>query len=174
MGGGVSCGEHSDYGCVTLLLADDTRGALQVRGKDGGWIAADPVPGMYVVNIGDMLELWTGGRWRSTRHRVVHGGGGYRVSVPFFWEPDWDARYVSGVAWGVGKFTDTDTDFGGRIKPLDCCVGQTQTDGDGEGDGEGEARYKEVVYGEHLLGKVLGNFYSEGAPAPPASASASE
>lgn len=99
----MSCGEHSDYGCVTLLLADDTRGALQVRGKDGGWIAADPVRGMYVVNIGDMLELWTGGRWRSTRHRVVHGGGGYRVSVPFFWEPDWDARYVFGGGMGSGE-----------------------------------------------------------------------
>lgn len=72
-----------------------------------------------------------------------------------------------GVAWGVGKFTDAD--FGGRIKPLDCCVGQTQTQTDGKGDGE--SGYKEVVYGEHLLGKVLGNFYSEGAPAPPASAS---
>lgn len=100
---GVSCGEHTDYGCVTLLLADNTRGALQVQNKAGGWINADPLEGAYVVNIGDMLECWTNGMWKSTRHRVVHGGGDYRVSVPFFFEPDWVAR----------------------IKPLECCVAQT-------------------------------------------------
>ncbi|MCJ1281897.1 hypothetical protein MMC26_001220 [Xylographa opegraphella] len=91
--GGVSCGEHTDYGCLTLLLADETRGALQVQGKGGeGWIAADPVEGALVVNIGDMMERWTNGLWRSTRHRVVHRGEGFRVSVPFFVEPDFEAR----------------------------------------------------------------------------------
>jgi isopenicillin N synthase-like dioxygenase len=50
-----SCGEHTDYGCVTLLLADRTPGALQVLLKDGKmWLNADPVPGAFVVNIGDM------------------------------------------------------------------------------------------------------------------------
>lgn len=86
--GGVSCGEHSDYGCLTLLLADETRGALQVRGEDGGWVDADPVEGAFVVNVGDMVERWTGGWVRSTRHRVVHKAKNYRVSVPFFLEPD--------------------------------------------------------------------------------------
>ncbi|KAF8422658.1 hypothetical protein EV426DRAFT_564175 [Tirmania nivea] len=127
--GGVSCGEHTDYGCVTLLLADNTRGALQVRDKDGGWINADPLEGAYVVNIGDMLERWTNGLWMSTRHRVIHGGENYRVSVPFFFEPDWVAR----------------------IKPLECCLAQTG----------GVPKYDEVVYGEHLLSKVLGNFYDD-------------
>ncbi|KAF8458216.1 hypothetical protein BDZ91DRAFT_743282 [Kalaharituber pfeilii] len=89
---GVSCGEHSDYGCTTFLLADDTKGALQVRAKDGSWLGADPIEGAYVVNIGDMVEAWTNGLWKSTRHRVVHKGNGYRVSVPFFFEPDWNAR----------------------------------------------------------------------------------
>jgi isopenicillin N synthase-like dioxygenase len=50
-----SCGEHTDYGCVTLLLADPTPGALQVLLKDGKtWLNADPVSGAFVVNIGDM------------------------------------------------------------------------------------------------------------------------
>lgn len=50
-----SCGEHTDYGCVTLLLADPTPGALQVLLKDGStWLNADPIAGMFVVNIGDM------------------------------------------------------------------------------------------------------------------------
>jgi isopenicillin N synthase-like dioxygenase len=86
----LSCGEHTDYGCVTLLLADATVGALQVQLKDGAWINADPVPGAFVVNIGDMMETWTNGLWKSTRHRVIHRGEGFRVSVPFFYEPDWD------------------------------------------------------------------------------------
>ena len=96
--GGVSCGAHSDYGCVTLLLSDDTKGALQAwvedgAGKDEGrWINIDPMEGAVVVNIGDMLARWSGGRWKATRHRVVHRGEGYRVSVPFFFEPDWHAK----------------------------------------------------------------------------------
>ena len=95
-GGGVSCGEHSDYGCVTLLLADETKGALQAwvetEGEEGRWVDVDPVEGALVVNIGDMMSRWSGGKWKATRHRVVHKGEGYRVSVPFFFEPDWDAR----------------------------------------------------------------------------------
>ena len=95
--GGVSCGAHSDYGCVTLLLADETKGALQAwvegeGGEGGRWVGVDPVEGALVVNIGDMMSRWSGGKWEATRHRVVHREGGYRVSVPFFFEPDWDAR----------------------------------------------------------------------------------
>lgn len=89
---GLSCGEHTDYGCVTLLLADPTPGALQVLLKDGRtWLPADPIPGAFVVNIGDMIERWTNGLWKSTRHRVIHRGNGYRVSVPFFFEPNFEA-----------------------------------------------------------------------------------
>ena len=78
---GISCGAHTDYGCLTLLLADDTKGALQVQARDGsGWINADPVDGAFVVNIGDMMERWTNGLWKSTRHRVVHRGECFRVS----------------------------------------------------------------------------------------------
>ncbi|KAF1977322.1 naringenin,2-oxoglutarate 3-dioxygenase [Bimuria novae-zelandiae CBS 107.79] len=88
----LSCGEHTDYGCVTLLLADPTLGALQVLLKDGKtWLNADPIPGAFVVNIGDMIEWWTNGLWQSTKHRVIHRGEGYRVSVPFFFEPNFDA-----------------------------------------------------------------------------------
>ncbi len=94
--GKVSCGAHTDYGCVTLLLADETKGALQVwlenEGEEGRWLDVDPVPGALVVNIGDMMERWSWGRWKSTRHRVVHRGSGFRVSVPFFFEPDFAAR----------------------------------------------------------------------------------
>lgn len=93
--GGVSCGVHSDYGCVTLLLADETKGALQAwveEEGEGRWVDVDPVEGALVVNIGDMMARWSEGKWKATKHRVVHRGSGYRISVPFFFEPDWDAR----------------------------------------------------------------------------------
>ncbi|KAF2130215.1 Clavaminate synthase-like protein [Dothidotthia symphoricarpi CBS 119687] len=86
-----SCGAHTDYGCVTLLLTDPTPGALQVQLRDGTWLNADPIRGAFVVNIGDMIERWTNGLWKSTLHRVVHRGDRYRVSVPFFYEPGFDS-----------------------------------------------------------------------------------
>ncbi len=98
-----SCGAHTDYGCVTLLLTDPTPGALQVLLKDGTWLNADPIPGAFVVNIGDMIERWTNGLWKSTMHRVIHRGERYRVSVPFFYEPNFDAM----------------------VRPLERCVERT-------------------------------------------------
>lgn len=95
-----SCGAHTDYGCVTLLHTDDTPGALQVQLKDGTWLPAHPIRGAFVVNIGDMIERWTNGLWKSTMHRVIHRGEQYRVSVPFFYEPN----------------------FGAVVKPLEKCV----------------------------------------------------
>jgi len=125
-----SCGEHTDYGCLTLLLADSTPNALQVHpagSEEGTWITANPIPGAFVVNIGDMMERWTNGLWKSTRHRVIHKGENFRVSVPFFFEPDWDTR----------------------VKPLEECVARSG----------GNSIADEVMYGDHLLGKVRGNFY---------------
>ncbi len=58
---GISCGEHTDYGCVILLLTDSTKRALQVRTTSDAWIDADPILGAFVVNIGDMMERWTNG-----------------------------------------------------------------------------------------------------------------
>ncbi|KAK8858942.1 hypothetical protein IAR55_003173 [Kwoniella newhampshirensis] len=87
---GISCGAHTDYGCLTFLLADDTPGALQVESKDGSWIPADPVPGAFVVNIGDIIDTITGHQYKSTYHRVIHRGSNYRVSMPFFFEPQRD------------------------------------------------------------------------------------
>jgi isopenicillin N synthase-like dioxygenase len=98
-----SCGAHTDYGCVTLLHTDTTPGALQVQLKDGTWLPADPIPGAFVVNIGDMIERWTNGLWKSTMHRVIHRGNKYRVSVPFFYEPNFEAM----------------------VKPLAKCVDET-------------------------------------------------
>ncbi|ROT96303.1 isopenicillin N synthase family dioxygenase [Histidinibacterium lentulum] len=88
-------GAHTDYGSLTILLPDDGSRGLEIRAPSGEWVAVDPVPGAFVVNIGDLMELWTGGRWRSTLHRVVVPGelaGRRRMSLAFFHQPNWHAE----------------------------------------------------------------------------------
>ncbi|KAF8635967.1 hypothetical protein AX15_000131 [Amanita polypyramis BW_CC] len=108
---GHSCGAHKDYGCLTFLYADPTPNALQVltrhtdairaidanglpaeKDNEGVWINADPIPGCIVCNIGEMWEIWSNGLYPSTLHRVIHRNSNYRISVPFFFEPNFDAE----------------------------------------------------------------------------------
>lgn len=83
--------EHTDYGFLTILKQDDS-GGLQVKSLDGAWIEAPPVPGTFVINIGDMLEYWTQGRYRATPHRVRNQGNGARLSLPFFYDPGFTSK----------------------------------------------------------------------------------
>jgi isopenicillin N synthase-like dioxygenase len=79
-------GEHTDYGFLTILKQDAT-GGLQVRSRSR-WIEAPPVPGTFLCNIGDMLDRLTGGRYRSTPHRVRNVTTRARLSFPFFFDPN--------------------------------------------------------------------------------------
>ncbi len=81
---------HTDYGTLTVLLADTTQRGLQVQGPGGEWLDAIPVPGSLVVNLGDAMARWTNDRWRSTMHRVVVPER-RRQSIAFFHNANWDA-----------------------------------------------------------------------------------
>lgn len=77
-------GAHKDSGLLTLLIQDN-RGGLQVQAEDGRWIDAVPVPGAFVVNIGELLELASNGYLKATVHRVVSPPPDTdRLSVAFF------------------------------------------------------------------------------------------
>ncbi|KAG8704740.1 hypothetical protein FRC09_003355, partial [Ceratobasidium sp. 395] len=129
---------RTNYGCLTFLFADPTPKALQVfkhaskanvdEAGPGEWINADPIPGCVVCNIGEMWEIWTNGLYQSTIHRVIHRGTNYRVSVPFFFEPNFDAV----------------------IKPLSAALRLTEA--------PKEKLAEPVVYGEFLYKKVASNF----------------
>ena len=77
------CGAHKDSEFLTLLRQDRV-GGLQVQG-DSGWIDAPPLPGSFVVNTGELLELASSGYYRATVHRVVAPPSGVeRLSLAFF------------------------------------------------------------------------------------------
>jgi isopenicillin N synthase-like dioxygenase len=89
---GQGVGAHRDGGVLTLLLVEPGKAGLQVE-HHGAWIDVVPEPGAFVVNIGEMLELATGGYLRATLHRVVAPPPGTdRISVPFFFNPALDTR----------------------------------------------------------------------------------
>jgi isopenicillin N synthase-like dioxygenase len=62
---------HTDWGILTILDRQPGYGGLQVQGLDGTWADAPYVPDALTVNVADLLSHWSGGRWRSTRHRVL-------------------------------------------------------------------------------------------------------
>jgi isopenicillin N synthase-like dioxygenase len=95
-------GAHRDAGVLTLLLAEPGSRGLEVRVPTGaseatgddtrGWIEVDPLPGAFIVNIGEMLEIASGGYLRATEHRVALSAR-VRISVPYFFNPRLDAQF---------------------------------------------------------------------------------
>ena len=86
---GLGIGAHTDYECFTLLKP--TAPGLEVLNGAGEWIDVPPVPGTFVVNIGDLLELWTSGAFVATSHRVRKVAE-ERYSFPLFFNVDYDTE----------------------------------------------------------------------------------
>lgn len=85
-GDAMGIGSHTDYECVTLLRS--TAPGLEVLNSAGQWIDAPPLPGALIVNIGDMMEIWTNGEFVATSHRV-RPVQEERYSFPLFFAVDY-------------------------------------------------------------------------------------
>ena len=87
-------GAHTDYGSLTILLPQPGSQGLQVQMR-GEWVDVPAPEGVFVINIGDLMERWTADAWVSTLHRVVaKPDQPARQSLAFFHQPDWDVEIV--------------------------------------------------------------------------------
>eukprot|EP00064_Thunnus_orientalis_P005459 superscaffoldBa00000535_g5473 len=90
--GQLRCGEHSDYGSITLLFQGSK--GLQVLSRSGEYIDAPCIPGAVLINIADLMQRWTSDYFVSVRHRVLlppAGDSSTRQSLAFFVQPDDEA-----------------------------------------------------------------------------------
>lgn len=110
-------GAHTDYECFTLLRS--TAPGLEVMNGAGEWIDAPPIPGAYVVNIGDMMEVWTNGVFAATSHRVRKVSE-ERYSFPLFFAADYDT-----VVAPLARFAGDDKTTRAALKAGEHLFAQT-------------------------------------------------
>jgi isopenicillin N synthase-like dioxygenase len=123
VGDGADLGvhHHTDAGALTVLLQDGVSG-LEVF-RDGFWHPVTPLRDALVINIGDMLQVWSNDRYLAPIHRVRAMDDTDRYSIPFFYNPCYDAVVVpaalevcgpahySGIPWGSYRRRRADGDF---------------------------------------------------------------
>lgn len=90
--GQVRCGEHTDYGAISVLFQDENEG-LEVKNKNGDFVPARPIKGTVLVNIADLMQRWTADKLKSTVHRVLIPKSEAQHSIPrrslvLFTDPD--------------------------------------------------------------------------------------
>jgi isopenicillin N synthase-like dioxygenase len=108
---------HTDAGALTVLLQDGVSG-LQVH-HGGLWHDVEPMPDAFTINIGDMVQVWSNDLYRAPPHRVLAMDRQERISIPFFYNPSYEAdiRPLSGVPryrslnWGEFRRRRAEGDF---------------------------------------------------------------
>ncbi|WP_339561295.1 2OG-Fe(II) oxygenase family protein, partial [Pseudomonas sp. EA_65y_Pfl1_P113] len=83
----IGAGAHTDWGMITILLQDNI-GGLEVENAAGEWISAPPIPGAFIINLGEMVRILSNGLYHANMHRVLNNQSGVdRFSVPTFFDP---------------------------------------------------------------------------------------
>ncbi len=93
---------HTDFGVLTVLCQDEV-GGLEIQRHDGGWMAMPPIPGTFVVNVGDLLHRWSNRRYRSTVHRVINSSGRERLSLVLAYDPNFETLVDSRAFCAPGE-----------------------------------------------------------------------
>jgi len=119
--GQLRCGAHSDFGTLTVLWPEFGLPGLEVLDKRDQWQTVTSAEDAFVVNIGDVLERWTHGRWRSTLHRVVNppadSAACDRLSLGYFQHPNPRTPMTSLASRSAreGKPADSSNTFGAYL-----------------------------------------------------------
>lgn len=83
----LGVGRHKDISALTIL-AEDAVGGLEVKRKsDGEWIRVQPIPDAYIINVGDVMQVWSNDAYESAEHRVVVNSEKERFSIPLLFTP---------------------------------------------------------------------------------------
>jgi len=83
----IGAGAHTDFGCTTILLQQPDKHGLQVLfPPTNTWISVPAKENVFIVNVGDLLDKWTKGKYRSAVHRVVNVNTTDRYSIAFFYQ----------------------------------------------------------------------------------------
>ncbi len=90
-GSRLGVNHHTDAGALTILL-QDTQPGLQVWREDE-WQLVPSLPGALVINLGDMVQVWSNDRYRAALHRVITHTSANRFSAPFFFSPAYSTNY---------------------------------------------------------------------------------
>eukprot|EP00469_Lotharella_globosa_P002085 CAMPEP_0167793488 /NCGR_PEP_ID=MMETSP0111_2-20121227/13220_1 /TAXON_ID=91324 /ORGANISM="Lotharella globosa, Strain CCCM811" /LENGTH=400 /DNA_ID=CAMNT_0007686675 /DNA_START=26 /DNA_END=1228 /DNA_ORIENTATION=- len=122
-------GAHSDYGLWTIIRTDAE--GLEFQHPEYGWSKVPFIKNSFVMNAGDVLDRLTGGRYKSRFHRAMnHSSKHPRMSMPFFYDPSWEAKMMTlpilsttvptdettesrNARWGKTKIT---CDFDGKVR----------------------------------------------------------
>jgi len=166
---------HSDFGCITLLLQETPGLEAQVGDR---WVPVPPVDDTLVINVGDLLERWSGGRVPSTLHRVVNRNPGERFSIAMFHDPNPTAVVdPNDIAPRANTLADPSSTESARsasadatvrnagslpvADPLDCKPGAS-----GESNRQSENPFPPITAADYILSRNQGAFahYAENQP----------
>ncbi|KAF9675944.1 hypothetical protein SADUNF_Sadunf09G0086700 [Salix dunnii] len=83
----LGVGRHKDAFALTILAQDDVGGLEVKRKTDGEWLWVKPTPNAYIINIGDIIQVWSNDTYESVEHRAMVNSGRERFSIPYFLGP---------------------------------------------------------------------------------------
>ncbi|XP_058730763.1 protein DMR6-LIKE OXYGENASE 2-like isoform X2 [Vicia villosa] len=88
----LGVGRHKDAGALTVLAQDEVGGLEVKRKSDQEWVLVKPTPDAYIINVGDIIQVWSNDAYESVEHRAMVKKETERFSIPFFFNPGHDAE----------------------------------------------------------------------------------